>query len=191
MKDTSEEEFFGFLRDIDDRLGKEGLRGKAALFVFGGAAAVIGYGSRRGTLDIDGYLDDKEIERKLIEWAGQGSELAKKHGLYFQSANTELMLIESPEWKERSIEILKGRLKHMRVMALSREDLILTKLSRYNDRDRADIQFLIEQKRIDPERLIAFYKSARAYYAGTLKTLDATFNIVLREHFDRKPLLWP
>ncbi|MFH1619259.1 MAG: DUF6036 family nucleotidyltransferase [bacterium] len=183
MKQSKGQEFLNFFLDIDDRLGKETLAGKIALYIFGGAAAVIAYGSRRGTLDIDAYIEDRAIKSKFLSWGGQGSELENKHGLYLHSANTELMLIESPDWKDRSIEILRGKLKHFRIMALGKEDLILSKLNRYNDRDREDIQFIMGKYNIDSKKLIAYYKSARQYFAGNLGTLDTTFNIVLKEYF--------
>ena len=188
MRRAGEEELLEFLRDIDARLAGEKLRGKITLYVFGGAAAVIAYGSTRGTVDIDAYVEDEGIRRKLVDWAGDGTELAKKHGIYFQSANITLMLIEEPEWKERSVQILADRLEHIRVMAIGKEDLILSKLSRYNDRDREDIKFIAEKRGIDPKKLIAYYKSARQYYVGRLETLDQTFNIVLEEHFGHKPI---
>jgi len=183
MKQPKGPGFLDFFLDIDARLGKEGLTGKITLYIFGGAAAVIAYGSRRGTLDIDAYIEDRAIKSKLLSWAGHDSELENKHGLYLHSANTELMLIESPDWKERSIEILHGKLKHIQIMALGKEDLILSKLSRYNDRDRQDIQFITDKYNIDPKKLISYYKSARQYFVGNLETLDTTFNIVLKEHF--------
>jgi hypothetical protein len=80
------------------------------------------------------------------------------------------------------------RLKHLRVMALGREDLILTKLGRYNDRDRQDIQFIAENHKIDPKNLIAYCKSARQHYVGDLRTIDQTFNIALEENFGQKAL---
>ena len=181
MKQPKGPGFLDFFLDIDARLGKEGLAGKITLYIFGGAAAVIAYGSRRGTLDIDAYIEDRAIKSKLLSWAGHDSELENKHGLYLHSANTELMLIESPDWKERSIEILHGKLKHIQIMALGKEDLILSKISRYNDRE--DIRFITEKYNIKPEKLIAYYKSARLYFAGNLQTLDATFNIIPKEHF--------
>jgi len=187
MKQSKGQEFLDFFRDIDARLGKETLSEKITLYIFGGAAAVIAYGSRRGTLDIDAYIEDRAIKSKLLGWAGQGSELETKHGLYLHSANTELMLIETPDWKERSIEILRGKLKHVQIMALGKEDLVLSKLGRYNDRDREDIQFIFGKYKIDPQKLIKYYESARQYFVGNLRTLDTTFNIVLKEYFDLKP----
>lgn len=97
------------------------------------------------------------------------------------------MLIESPDWKERSIEILRGKLKHIQIMALGKEDLILSKLSRYNDRDREDIQFIMGKYNIDSKKLISYYKSARQYFVGNPGTLDTTFNIVLKEYFGLPP----
>ncbi|OGS06474.1 MAG: hypothetical protein A2270_07245 [Elusimicrobia bacterium RIFOXYA12_FULL_51_18] len=187
MKLARESEFWSFFRDIDERLSKENLAEKVPLYIFGGAAAVIAYGSRRGTLDIDAYVEDRAIKKKLLNWAGQGSELENRHGFYLHSANTELMLIETPDWKYRSVEILRGKLRHIRVMAVSKEDLILSKLSRYNDRDREDIQFITGKYNINSDRLIKYYKSARQYFVGNLEMLDTTFNIVLKEHFGLSP----
>lgn len=188
MKPSGEAELLALLNDIDRKLDAEGLPGPVNLFVLGGAAAVIAYGSPRGTVDIDAYLEDRKIRGLFEEWAGQGTELAKRSGVYFQNASLHFMLIEDPDWRERSREILPGKLKNIRVMTISKEDLILTKLSRYNDRDREDIRFLIENRKADLKKLIAYYKSARPYYVGNLRTLDQTFNIVLEEHFGHKPL---
>lgn len=188
MKRSGEKELLAFLRAIDSMLDGEGLKSKITLYLFGGAAAVIAYGSRRSTVDIDAFVSDAGIEAKLVHWAGAGTELARERGVYLQSANTTLMLIEEPDWQERSVEVLKGGLKHIRVRALGKEDLILSKLGRYNDRDREDIQFLIEHHQVDPKRLITFFKSARQYYVGRLEELDLTFNIVLEEHFGHPPL---
>ena len=65
--------------------------------------------------------------------------------------------------------------------------LILSKLSRYNDRDREDIKFIIETHKVRPGRLVERYEAARSYYAGNLTVLDTTFNIVLREYFGLAP----
>lgn len=188
MKPAGEEELFEFLRDIDSRFDGENLKHKITLYVLGGAAAVIAYGSRRGTEDIDAWLEDKRLSEKLRKLAGKDSDLAKKHAVYFQPANTSLMLIEEPEWRDRSVEILKGRLKHFKIMAVGKEDLILSKLSRYNDRDREDIRFLAEERKVDVKKLIAYYRAARDYYVGHKPTLDVTFNVILEEHFGHKPL---
>lgn len=189
MISAGEKELLAFLRDIDDKLGGENLKTKVDLYVLGGAAAVIAYGSPRGTRDIDGYLESRRVSTKLEEWAGEGKELSTKHnGIYFQPANLVIMLIEDPDWRERASEVYKGELKNMKVFVISKEDLILSKLSRYNDRDREDINFLARKNAIDPKKLIAYYKSARQYFVGDLKRLDQTFNVVLEENFNHKPL---
>lgn len=188
MNAAGERELWGFLQAIDERLRREGFERKVDLFVFGGAAAVIAYGSKRGTMDLDAHVADGEIKRKLLELGGPGTEIARAHGIIFQSANLDLMLIETPDWMVRCVEILRGRLERLRVLALGKEDLILSKLGRYNDRDREDIRFLAEERKADVKRLISQYKSARLYYVGDVNRLDATFNVVLREHYGRKPL---
>ncbi len=188
MKQAGREELLAFLRDIDARLDGEGLKSGIDFYVLGGAAAVAAYGAPRGTTDIDALIDDERIQRKLGEWAGPGKELALKHGIYFQSANLTLMLLEDPDWRGRCVEMFRDKLRHLRVMAAGKEDLILSKLSRYNDRDREDIRFIAERHKIDVRKLIAYYQAARGYFVGHLPTLDQTFNIVLGEHFGRKPV---
>jgi hypothetical protein len=155
MKQMIEREFLDFFRDIDARLGKEKPLPEITLYIFGGAAAVIAYGSKRGTLDVDAYIEQRSIKDDLLEWAGRGSELELKHGLYLHRANIELMLLETPDWKKRSVEVLRGKLKHVRVKAIGKEDLILSKLSRYNDRDREDIRFITDKYNIKPEKMIS------------------------------------
>ncbi len=188
MKQATEEELFEFLKEIDARFAKDAPPSKITLYVLGGAAAVIAYGSKRGTEDIDAWLEDSRMRTRLQELAGKDTDLAKKHQIYFQPANMSIMLIEEPEWRERAIEILKGRFKHLRIMAASKEDLILSKLGRYNNRDREDIRFIAEERKVDVKKLIAHYKAARGYYVGDLRSLDQTFNAVLEEHFGHKPL---
>ena len=185
MKNDHQQELINFLKDIDQHLQEMRLQSKVNLFVFGGAAAVLGYRMPRGTMDLDVHLKQNEIELELIAWAGQGSDLEKKHGLYLQSANTTLMAID-PDWMARSKEILKDTFKILKVRVLSKEDLIISKLSRYNNRDRADIQFLTENHKVDQKKLLKYYRSARSYYVGDLRTLDTAFNIILKEHFEMK-----
>lgn len=188
MNYGNQAELVAYLGELDKLLKKQGAARKAAVYVFGGAAAVIGYGAPRATVDLDVFLEDQGIEAKLLEWGGKGSELEKRYGLYVQSANTTLMAIEFPEWRDRSVEILGGKFECLQVKVLSKEDLILSKLGRYADRDREDIKYLAEQAGADPDKLVDYYKSARQYYVGDMRALDATFNVVLREHFDRGPL---
>ncbi|OGR69925.1 MAG: hypothetical protein A2089_11265 [Elusimicrobia bacterium GWD2_63_28] len=183
MNRPAETEFLEFFRELDALLPLEKPSCKATLYLFGGAVSVIAYGSRRATLDIDAYIEDRALRGKLLKWAGSGSELEKRHGLYLHAANTELMLLETPEWKERSVQILCGKLRNIRLMAISPEDLVLSKLSRYNDRDREDIRFLITKHRLKAGKLIGYYKSARKYFVGDLCALDLTFNIILKEYF--------
>jgi len=83
MKQPKEKRFLDLFREIDGRLAKETPARKIPLYIFGGAAAVIAYGSRRGTLDIDTYIEDSAIKRELLNWAGQGSELERGTGFIY------------------------------------------------------------------------------------------------------------
>lgn len=138
-------------------------------------------------MDLDVWIDDREIERNLLEWAGRGSLLEARYQIYLQWAPVVFMPIEEPQWRRRSRKVLR-RLRHFDVRVLGVADLILSKLGRYDDRDRADIEFLIRKFKPRPATLIRYYRSARRYYAGDLRTLDQIFNLLLGEHFDKAPL---
>jgi hypothetical protein len=188
MKSADVERFLDFFREIDRRLGAERPARKCELYVLGGAAVVLAYGSRRATMDIDAYIADGRYMELLLGWAGAGSELERRHGLFIHGANTELMLIETPDWLTRSKTILRGKFKYLTVKVLSREDLVLSKLSRYNDRDRSDIAVILAGGIVKAKNLITRYRSARRYYAGNTRILDTTFNIVLKEYFGLSPI---
>ncbi|MBI4667605.1 MAG: hypothetical protein HY747_00200 [Elusimicrobia bacterium] len=188
MNYGNKKELIEFLKELDRRLQELRPGRKTSIYVFGGAAVVIGYGAPRATEDLDVYIEETEIEKKLLEWGGPDSDLCRKHNLYLQKANATFMPIEEPDWKDRAKEVLKGALKNLKVMVLGKTDLILSKLGRFNSRDQGDIQYLLKKFKVDPQRLISDYKSARSYYVGNLKELDAAFNIVLKEHFDSGPL---
>jgi len=188
MKGAYKKIFLDFFLEIDRRLSAESPAHKCELYLFGGAAAVLAYGSRRATMDIDAHIADDRYRELLLDWAGIGGELERRYGLFIHGANTELMLIETPDWLSRSKVILRGEFKHLTVKVLSREDLVLSKLSRYNDRDRSDIDVILAGGDVKPKSLIVRYRSARRYYAGNTRILDTTFNIVLKEHFGLGPL---
>ncbi|MBI4677081.1 MAG: hypothetical protein HY748_05810 [Elusimicrobia bacterium] len=180
----------GFLGQLDLRLGKSkgGPGHRTTIYLFGGAAAVVAYGAPRATMDLDVLIEEARVQDLLIEWGGPDSDLARRYGLHLQAANVTLMPIEDPDWRGRAVEVLKGEFSALKTMALGKEDLVLSKLGRYSDKDRADIQYLLEESGVDPSRLIRLFKSARRFYAGDLRSLDLTFNVVLREHFNRGPL---
>lgn len=188
MNYSNQKELVEFLKVIDKQVEKEGAQRKLDLFLFGGGAAVISYGMNRATIDLDILLDEQALEQKLVQWGGKDTNIHKKYGLYLQKAPLMMMPIEDPDWKERCHEILKGTCKFLRVLAVSKEDLILSKLGRYESKDQSDIKHLIEAGKADLKKLIRYYKSARSFYAGNLRRLDTTFNIVLKEHYGTGPI---
>lgn len=184
------QELVELLKEIDRLLLQAHGKQRVKLYIFGGAAAVAGYGVPRATVDIDFLIESEEIEKKILEWGGQSSPLAVKHGVYMQSANTVLMLLEEDQWRKRSRKILPEEFQCLDIRVLSVEDLILSKLGRYSDKDRADIKFLLEKHPVKPESLIECYRLARSYYVGNLRMLDSIFNVILKEHFNLPPAVF-
>ncbi|MBI4679452.1 MAG: hypothetical protein HY748_17910 [Elusimicrobia bacterium] len=178
----------GFLGQLDRRLGKDRPGHRTTIYLFGGAAAVVAYGAPRATMDLDVLVEEAGTQALLLEWGGPDSELARRYGLRLERANTTRMPIEAPDWRGRAVEVLKGEFPALKTMALGKVDLLLSKLARYSDKDRADIEYLLENSDVDPSRLIRLFRSARRFYAGDLRSLDITFNVVLKEHFNRGPL---
>lgn len=184
MNDSNEDKVVAFLGELDRRLSETAPGKTVDLYVFGGAATVVHYGARRATVDVDLLAGDDQVGRRLQEWGHKNSELHRKFDLYVDPANISLIMIEDPDWKDRVVEMLPGRFEVIRLWALGKEDLILSKLARYEERDRADIEHLAKEG-VDPEKLLRLYKSARSYFIGDVAKVDLTFKIVMSNCFGR------
>ena len=87
---------------------------------------------------------------ELLEMAGKGSELARKHRIHFH----RVTVAEYPEnYEQRLIDITPDGFHRLRLKALEVHDLVLAKLSRNIARDRGDVQFLAERGDLDPRLL--------------------------------------
>jgi len=93
------------------------------------------YGLARTTADLDvlSVVPNDQL-RALAALAGRGSKLHRAHGVYLDIVTVATV---PDSYEERLTELYPGRFQHLRVLALDAYDLILAKLTRNADRDRA------------------------------------------------------
>jgi hypothetical protein len=171
------EAWIRFLTDVD-----AALPATIELHCLGGFAAAAHYGLPRPTADID-YLQvtPPAARERLQEIAGEGSTLAKKHGLYFQ----HVALVSLPDrYDERLREIFPGRFRNLRLYGLDPHDLALSKLSRNASVDREDVQFLARSVPLDPIVLRRRYEEElRPIILGSQEEHDQTLRMWLEAYF--------
>ncbi len=135
-----------FFAEIDKSLEEE-----IRLEILGGFVITLIYGAPRTTADVDIVLfTPNTATRNLIEHAGEGSPLHKKHGIYLDRVGVAAL----PEnYEDRLTEIFAGEFQFLKLFALDPYDIALAKIERNIDRDREDVKFLAETVPFDLEIL--------------------------------------
>lgn len=135
-----------FFTEIDKSLEK-----KTHLEILGGFIITLIYSAPRTTADVDVISITPHTETgKLIELAGEGSPLHKKHGIYLDRVGIAVM---PEDYEERIAEIFAGEFQFLKLYALDPYDIALAKIERNIDRDREDVKFLAETVPFDLEIL--------------------------------------
>ena len=129
--DPLPEPWRSFLRDLDTQLA-----GPTELHCFGGFVVAHCYGLTRPTADID-ILESRGTDLiTLAKLAGRTSPLYKRHGVYIDVVT----VADVPDnYDERLTTALDGLFDKLRLRIFERHDLVLAKIVRNNDRDRADV----------------------------------------------------
>ncbi len=169
-KQTPPAPWDNFLQEVD-RLISEPVQ----LHCVGGFVIHARYGFPRPTADVD-YICVRPVEEAnhLQEVAGAGSQLARKHGLYFQ----HVTVTTYPEnYEDRLIEMYPGRFRNLRIFALDPYDLALSKLDRNNPKDREDVAFLAKQVPLDFRILYQRYDKEMRPYLTNLERHDLTLEL--------------
>jgi uncharacterized nucleotidyltransferase DUF6036 len=132
-----------FLGALDEQLPRS-----VSLECLGGFVMSALYGFPRPTSDVDFLsLAPKDQFDKVIALAGQGSPLHKKYGLYLQHVG----IANVPEdYENRLQEMFPNHYKKLRLFALDRYDLALSKLERNAAVDRDDVKYLAKTVPLDP-----------------------------------------
>lgn len=151
------------LKDIDTRWPLNRRDGvPVTLRIIGSTALFLQTDYRRGTKDSD-VLEtadlDPETSAALLEVAGQGSLLHKRHRLYIEIVGGAFpFLAVEPKW--RPVVELNGELRQVRVEVLDVVDVVVAKLARLHGRDREDIAAMEERGLLSHAHLLDRFRSA-------------------------------
>ncbi len=149
------EPWHSFLCDIDEFVSEE-----SYFHLLGGFVVTVIYGALRTTRDIDALTVTRQ-DPKLLEYTGQGSDLHKKHKIYFDPVGVAPL----PEnYEERLTEIFPGAYKKLRLFALDPYDIALTKIERNTTRDREDVKHLARVVPFDLTVLSRRYHDELLFY---------------------------
>ena len=153
----------------------ENLLDETRLEILGGFVITVIYGAPRTTADVDVISVVPNTQtRNLIEIAGEGSALHKKHGVYLDRVGIATL----PEsYEERLIEIFTGEFGHLRLFALDPYDIALAKIERNIDRDREDVKFLARTVPFDLRILEERYFKELRPFLGIPEREDLTLRL--------------
>lgn len=127
------------------------------------------YGIARTTSDVD-FLDAvPNISGYLVEVAGRGSSLHRKHHVYLDAVT---VATPPEDYEDRAVQMYPGAWQQLRLCALEAHDIALSKLERNSERDRYDVQQLAKAGYLDPKILRERYtkKSARIFWPTRVGT---------------------
>lgn len=166
------------LGDVDDLLAKQRNGGPPVeLHCVGGFVVAMCYSLARSTADLDVFeVVPAAALGPLMAAAGRDTPLAKKHGVYIDAGSRVATLPES--YVDRLSEIFPGTFVNMKLLALDRYDLALSKLERNIDRDLEDVQLLSRTEGFDVGVLRDRYlNEVRPFVTGPVSRHDLTLDL--------------
>lgn len=138
-----------FLLAIDERWPATDLR--IPFRVLGSTALMLQTAYIRGTKDSDVLGVDPiigQIAQDLLALAGKDTLLHRQHQVYLDVVGSGIpFLPHSPTWKP--VEALNASLRSFEVLALDVTDVVVSKLKRFHDNDRADIKAMTDRDLVD------------------------------------------
>jgi Nucleotidyltransferase of unknown function (DUF6036) len=191
MAASARESIIAYLGVLDSHLVASGR--STPLYLSGGAAVVLAYGSTDRTKDVDAFVAQRnEVLDELQAWAGKNTAVAKREGYFFEVVPP--IYPAAPGMFERSIPIEGLNLRAITPFAIELHDIIITKLGRYHAKDRSDIELLTRIPRFHEEQLAALYALARddlkTYWPDQLEATDRNFNLVRASILGLAPEDW-
>ncbi len=179
MVASTRESLLAYLGVLDGHLVAMGRT--TSLYLSGGAAVVLAYGSTDRTKDVDAFVAQRnEVLEELQAWAGRNSAVAKREGYFFELVPPIYPM--APGMFDRAIPIEGLKLRAIKPFALELHDIIITKLGRYHSKDRSDIELLTRIPNFSAEKLAALYALARddlkMYWPDKLEATDQRFNLL-------------
>jgi hypothetical protein len=156
-------EILDFLMAIDDALTTHANEGETLeMYLLGRCALILCCELNLMTKDVDVvYLHGSQLQSKAEYLFGKGSLGADRWGFYQGTVSSGLPPIPNG-YQSRSLD-LPGSWRVLRPKQLEPHDLAVSKLSRFQMKDRQDIQLLCDSSLLMAERLVAAFESAHAF----------------------------
>lgn len=151
------------LRVLDECLSQDM---PVALHLLGGAALDLVYGVQRFSEDVDFMcaLDETAaIDAPFFQDAVTcANDSLGPHGLYLTHIFDEGALVHTPDWRQRLVPppAHSPLFQHFRYDAVSPEDIIVSKLTRFDEKDQADVRDLMQACGLASGHLEPFIRSA-------------------------------
>ena len=136
-----------FLTDLDNQLQKD-----IDLLVLGGNALII-YGCKYTTRDVDICVRGVDVD--VYDWSMQWSK--KNKVMVDVYIDGWFKNVRFPDYLKRSTHIPNLGFKHINIYLMNIYDMVLTKVDRWSDRDRQDINSLLRVLKIEKRLLDGRY----------------------------------
>jgi hypothetical protein len=169
VKTYDRDQILRFLAELDDRLEEP-----AVLEIVGGAAALLAYGARRATKDIDSFAS---IDEK-IEAAASG--MANRIPLHRAS------VADPPYNYEDRRVILDLPFRSLVVLVPERHDILLMKAVRAMRNDDEVIREMHEAEPFDLDTIVERYRAEMGQAIGDHRILDHKIQLIVENLFGRR-----
>jgi len=130
--------------------------------VLGSTALMLQTAYIRGTKDSDVLGVDPiigKVAQDLLALAGKDTALHRKHHVYLDVVGSGVpFLPHPPKWNQ--VRELNARLLSFEVLALDIPDVVVSKLKRFHDNDKADIKAMTDRNLVDHAYLVERFLSA-------------------------------
>ena len=158
-----------FLAEIDAMLSEP-----LELHCIGGFVLTFFYGFPRSTGDLD-YYTAVPANFNLIEVAGEGSPLHKKHRICLHKVAVTTL---PEDYERRLTEMAAKQFNYLRLMVPDPYDCILSKVERNGDVDVNDAEYLFRSQKLDAKILQARYETEfRPNLVGDVTRTDTTLKL--------------
>jgi len=169
VKTYSRDQILQFLSEVDELLNVP-----AVLEIIGGAAALLAYGARRATKDIDSFA---AIDDKILRAAREA-----KHRIPLDRAT----VADPPYNYEDRRQVLDLPFRNLVVLVPDRHDILLMKAVRAMRNDDEVIQEMHEAKPFDLDTIVERYKAEMGHAIGDRRILDQKIQLVVEKLFGRR-----
>ena len=148
------------------------------LTIAGGAALHLHTGSRV-SVDIDGVFSRRVVIDDDLETSYRDAD-GRVRVLYFDRNYNDGLMHENAQADSGRVDLAGVDGKVLEVRVLSPLDLAVSKLSRFSDQDRADIELLAREKLIDAKSLRKRAEEALGGYVGDVASVRTTIDLACR-----------